>query len=107
MIRRDSSAVRLAAMLVLVASVGARGEDGSKLWLRYAQSTDHARRIVVQGQSPTCDIIRAELAAARVGGDEAIIVGTPDNSGLIRSLGWDADLGALGTEGFVIRSADV
>src|SRR6266496_2254060 len=107
MIRRDSSAVRLAAMLVLVAAAAARGEDGSKLWLRYAQSIDHARPIVVQGKSSTCEIIRTELAAARVGGDEAIVVGTPENSVLIRSLGWDADLGAVGTEGFVIRSADV
>src|SRR2546421_6013503 len=92
MLGRDFIPVRLAAMLVMVAAVGARGEDGSKLWLRYPGSADHARAIVVQGKSATCEIIRAELAAARVEGDDAIVVGTPGNSEVVRGLGWESEL---------------
>jgi alpha-glucuronidase len=37
----------------------------------------------------------------------AVIVGTPQNSKLIRDLNWAADLSAAGDEGFVIRSVRV
>jgi alpha-glucuronidase len=94
-------------MVLSIAAAGARGEDGSKLWLRYSRPADHARPIVVGGKSPTCEIIRAELSAAGVGGDEAIVVGTPADSHLIRALGWEAELNELGPEGFIIRSTDV
>ena len=36
-----------------------------------------------------------------------VIVGTPDNSELVRDLNWTADLHAVGEEGFLIRSARV
>jgi len=102
-------------------------EDGYKLWLRYAPPGDVVKtyRDVVQhlrvdGASPTCGIIRNELSAAvqalsgspvslsqdMVAGG-TVVVGTPDNSQLIRDANWAADLGALGDEGFVIRSARI
>jgi alpha-glucuronidase len=98
-------------------------EDGYKLWLRYAPpgaiAADYRRaltRVIVQGQSPTADVIREEITTALgamlgspvpVGrGDvaaNALVVGTPANSPAIRALGWDADLAAAGPEGYVIR----
>lgn len=100
-------------------------EDGYRLWLRYAppgnaaaQYLQTVRQIVVEGQSPTAGIIRAELTSAcssmlrqsvpaagdRIS-DGAIVVGTPANSPAIRGLGWKRDLAKAGPEGFVIRPA--
>jgi alpha-glucuronidase len=113
-------------------SVAAEGqslpeEDGYKLWLRYAPPGDAAKdyrkivqQIYVDGKSPTAGIIREELrsgATALLGtaipanndnlADGAVVVGTPENSKLIRDLNWTADLSAAGDEGFVIRSTRV
>ena len=102
-------------------------EDGYKLWLRYAPSGDMAsrhrqviRQIRVEGTSATSDVIRAELRAAvgallgqavaldetRVG-EGLLLVGTPGNSTLVRELNWTADLGAVGAEGYLIRSTRI
>lgn len=98
-------------------------EDGYKLWLRYAPLGDVAKRyrdvvrqIRVEGASATCGIIREELRAAISGllgsavpvtenglTDGAVVVGTPENSALIRGRNWSADLATLGDEGFLIR----
>src|SRR5687768_11605827 len=102
------------------------GEDGSKLWLRYATPGDIAasysktiRGLLVEGRSATAGIIRNELAAAiprlldrgtglRAGlGDGALVVGTPAESPAIRDLGWQAELARAGPEGFVIRTAAI
>jgi alpha-glucuronidase len=100
-------------------------EDGYKLWLRYAQLGEVARRyrrvvsqVRVDGSSAMCGIIRSELCSATTamlgstvplieGGLQAgtVIVGTPDNSALVRDLNWTADLRGVGGEGFIIRSA--
>jgi alpha-glucuronidase len=104
-------------------------EDGYKLWLRYAppgpivsQYKQTIRQIVVQGTSPTAAIIRKELSgalssmfgpgvaiptSAAVSVANAIVVGTPDSSPAIRSLGWTNELNAAGPDGFVIRRAAV
>lgn len=101
-------------------------EDGYKLWLRYAPPMDAGkyRRLVrevrVEGNSATCEIIREELrlattamlgSAVPANGNAlqngAVIVGTPKNSTLVRGLNWDADLRAVGDEGFVIRSTAI
>ncbi len=103
------------------------GEDGYKLWLRYAAAGPTAagyrqaiRQIVVEGTGRTAQVTRAELTtalAAMFGSpvlanrqaipDGALIVGTPASSPAIRGLGWAADLAKAGPEGFVIRSAGV
>jgi alpha-glucuronidase len=103
------------------------GEDGYKLWLRYAPPGDAAksyrrlaREIRVDGASATCGIIRNELRSAisamlgaavplnekglRAG---AVIVGTPANSALVRDLNWTEALRVVGDEGFIIRSARI
>ena len=104
------------------------GEDGYKLWLRYAPPGEDAakkyraliKQVVVEGDSPTAQATRQELAMAistMLGStipaassglqDDAVVAGTPGTSALIRGLGWDADLAKAGPEGFVIRSARV
>jgi alpha-glucuronidase len=102
-------------------------EDGYKLWLRYAPPGDAAknfRKVVqeirVDGTSATSGIIRDELRSATSAmlgsaipqnenslADGTVIVGTPANSALVRDLNWASDLGAIGDEGFIIRSARI
>ena len=102
-------------------------EDGHKLWLRYAPSGDatkNYRKVVqqirVDGATATSGIIRDELrsaTAAMLGravprnennlADGTVIVGTQGNSALVRDLKWAADLGAVGDEGFIIRSTRI
>jgi len=108
----------------LNASPPPASEDGYKLWLRYApplSRLDQYRRafthFVVEGTSPTADIIRNELTTATsqlLGGniparseasEGAVVVGTPRDSAIIRQLGWAKDLARAGAEGYVIRSA--
>ena len=102
-------------------------EDGYKLWLRYAPAGDVAKRyrpvvrvIRVDGTSATCGVIRDELRSATTAllgsavplnekglQSGAVIVGTPQNSALIRELNWTADLSTAGDEGFIIRTTRV
>ena len=115
-------------VIVLAAAWPAHAESGYDLWLRYAPVENGQQRaryraslksIVVQGDSRTAALIRAELErglgrmlgtpaspAARVQGG-AIVVGTPSSSPLVAGLGWDKDLAALGDEGYVIRSTRI
>ncbi len=102
-------------------------EDGYQLWLRYmppGKVVQSYRRTVsqirVDGTSATCGIIRDELRSATLamlgspvsiseGGlvKGSVIVGTPDNSALVRELKWTAALSAIGDEGFLIRSVRI
>ena len=102
------------------------GEDGYKMWLRYPnllaagdKYSAATKLVVVQGDSATAAAIRDELVngikgmlghAPAVGtelADGAIVVGTPGNSAVIKSLNLDAELAKVGKEGFVIRSVSV
>jgi alpha-glucuronidase len=116
------------AWLVLAGSV-ARAEDGYDLWLRYVRIEDPAMRtsydhflttLVARNESPTERVVVAELSRAisgLIGKDLArddsiapsgtLVIGTPSRSGVVRALGWDARLDALGPEGYVIRSATI
>jgi alpha-glucuronidase len=85
-------------------------EDGYRLWLRYAPPGDAApryrsllRSIVVEGSSPTLDIIRSEVRqaldsmfgaapTATALQANALVIGTPATSPAIRKLGWDKEL---------------
>ena len=101
-------------------------EDGYRLWLRYAPPGDAAksyrtliRSLLVEGASPTADIIRNEVRPALTSmlgaapepattiGANTLVIGTPATSTAIRGLGWDRELTSLGREGFVIRSTRV
>jgi alpha-glucuronidase len=123
--------VRLAAGLVvaLLLAVPARAEDGYELWLRYPLVSDAAllaryraalSSLLVPGESATAGATRSELSRALRGllgrevplvrsvtSDGVIIAGTSGTSALIARLGFAADLGAIGRDGFVIRVARV
>jgi alpha-glucuronidase len=103
------------------------GEDGYKLWLRYAPPGDMAgkyggtvRAIRVEGTSATCGIVRDELGSGAVAmlkgtfpasgsGLESgtVVAGTPGNSALVRDLKWSDELSRAGDEGFVVRSTRI
>ena len=103
------------------------GDDGYRLWLRYDRVDDEAlleqyrasiSAIVMRNDTPTLSVARAELRAGLQGlldteirvtssqfQDGAIVVGTPENSPLVAALNLTTDLGAVGDEGYIIRSA--
>ena len=107
----------------------ARAEDGYDLWLRYARVEDATLRaayeralttLVAGAASPTERIVVAELTRARAGllgspftradavaTSGTLVVGTPERSAIVRALGWDTRLEALGPEGFAIRSTTI
>jgi alpha-glucuronidase len=102
-------------------------EDGYKLWLRFAPPGSNVsayrtqlRQVVVQGTTPTAQIVRRELGdalSAMLGSPapeavtdvtaSAVVVGTPETSPIIRGLDWQAELATLGPEGYVVRSARI
>ena len=115
----------LAIAMLFAAASEAQGEDGHRLWRRYDQLPAQAltryriqvSEIVVLGKSATLDVLRAELvdacsgllgspvpSADEVNRDGAVVAGTPLSSPLIKSLHWEAQLAALGPEGFYIHS---
>ena len=118
-----ASQVPIEGLTVASTQAAAAGEDGYKLWLRFAPPSDDIRqryflrigRVVVEGKSRTAGVIREEMGAA-VGsiigspmtydgprpGD--VVVGTSSNSEIIRGLGWEEELARVGPEGFVIRT---
>jgi alpha-glucuronidase len=117
----------LLAALLLAAPV--RAEDGYELWLRYPLVSDAAMltqyrsaisSLLVAGDSATAGVTRDELSRAlrsllgrevpRLPGltsDGAIVAGTPGTSAFIARLDLGADLGAIGRDGFVIRTARI
>ena len=106
------------------------GEDGSKLWLRYAKVlnaadyTPIAQRVAADMAIPamserptTMGIAQQELGSGlkgMIGYQESqqggstrrgdILFGTPKNSAKIKGLNLDAELQKLGDEGYVLRS---
>ncbi|HEX3913314.1 MAG TPA: alpha-glucuronidase family glycosyl hydrolase [Steroidobacteraceae bacterium] len=101
----------------------ARAEDGHELWLRYrpVEAPWAARYRAIAGEllaPESAQAARAELELAlrgllgaapprvrRVDRDGALLLGTPQSSPAIAGL--HLDLGALGPEGYVIRSVRI
>jgi alpha-glucuronidase len=96
----------------------------SDLWLRYdVIKNDDIRdyyknrigAMIVEGNSNTMNAIRIEMETAinrLLSRDDSsslgkitIIAGTPENSQVIRNLGWADELSLIGDEGFIIRTA--
>lgn len=126
---------RLAVVIGLLALPGALAgqelppEDGYEMWLRYEKVADPALteeytarvgHLVVFGSSSTSAAIRSELetglsgllgisvaASTALTEDGTLIVGTPENSPLIASLGLNQALEELGPEGFLIQERTV
>ncbi|MBN2368874.1 MAG: alpha-glucuronidase [Vicinamibacteria bacterium] len=115
-------------LLPAILGLPVRAEDGHRLWLRYDALDDAARdpyrrsvsAVVVQGQSPAARILRDELkqglsgllgepvpVSNKASSPGAVLAGTPDNSPLIASLGWEKELRRLGPEGYLIRRTEI
>ena len=113
-------------LLALLCSPQASADDGYELWLKYRkignerllmQYRDAIPCIVAPGESQTLRIVRAELkrslnvmlgvdlpfraAAER---ENALIIGTPEHSDVVRKLQQEGRLAKLGDEGYVITS---
>lgn len=103
-------------------------EDGYELWLRYPPVADPtlraayraaAARLIFDAASPTLRAARSELVAAleclleapvtlftsveSLDQGGALIVGTAQSAPLIAAAGLEADLAALGAEGYLLR----
>src|ERR1700676_749891 len=105
---------------------GHTDDDGSNLWLKYhavgdarllADYRSRITQLIVQDASPLGISARDELNHAlsnllaknihlvtAVTQSGTIVVGEPATSPIIAELGWDAELKALGDEGFIIRA---
>ena len=116
-------------VLAALPSSEVRAESGYDLWLRYVAVDDVALRdayrrsvtaLVVPGESPTARLTLSELnrgvagllganatVSASVDRNGAVLVGTPTSAPAIASLGWTSVLARVGSEGYIIRSAEV
>jgi len=118
--------ISLLALLLFAAST-VSAEDGYRLWLRYDQvpaATLAAYRsqitsVIVEGRSPTTEIIKDELRnglngllgtqvplAEKIERDGAIIV-TTSNGSLVAGAKWKQQLNAMGPEGFRIATMTI
>lgn len=114
----------LFALLLLLAALPGRAEDGYDMWLRYQPVSDtnlqkayrqQFRHLVLDASSPTLQAASDELseglsgllgqevkAQRKLGREGSLIVGTPQSSALVGKLNLEDRLQALGPEGFVI-----
>src|ERR1041384_505361 len=108
----------------LMPLVNVEGEDGSKLWLRYARlpagnnNRSMVRRVVIDESTPTMAIAGKELLDglkgmvsfndqdAAVSSDGALYIGTLKNVA-VKNLGVQDDLAGAGDEGYIIRSLSI
>jgi len=103
-------------------------ETGAKLWLRYpkvpipgrlAEYQAALKHVVSSGGGPSTDVAEAELVDGLSGltgasvtvspdvGAGAVVIGTPTTSTIIASLPLAERLAPLGTEGYLVESAEV
>ncbi|MES2176905.1 MAG: alpha-glucuronidase family glycosyl hydrolase [Gemmatimonadota bacterium] len=118
----------LVSAMLAFASISAKAEDGSELWLRYRLTSNPARlaeyRRALSGVSaatgsPTLSAASEELARGlrailgrsvpRVDSvrDGTLIVGTPATSAQVAALGLARALTAAGPEGYLIRTVSM
>jgi alpha-glucuronidase len=123
---RHRGAMPALLMILFAAVPECRAEDGYDLWLRYraietAQAERYrsrVRQIVPASGTPVLDAARREVSqgisgllgasvpeSREVTSDGALLLGTPRSSPAIAAL--KLELGAVGPEGYVIRSVSV
>lgn len=124
---------RLIFWMLLLAGAGfwsrpGLAEDGYQLWLRYVRIGDETlrqryleqlRALHLEATSPTLEIVQEELRRGLQGllgtsmplvdrvEEGVLLVGTPASCPTIAALGLEAELQALGDEGFMIRTMTV
>tara|TARA_R110000868_G_scaffold408293_3_gene690947 strand:- start:12327 stop:14531 length:2205 start_codon:yes stop_codon:yes gene_type:complete len=108
---------------------GIENEDGYEAWLRYelvgdddllAQYRSMINSAIIAGDSQTIHVIFEELSEAlpsllgkkvlfnNTYSDEGnLIIGKPNSSFRIKSLGLETELGQIGDEGYIIKSVDI
>jgi alpha-glucuronidase len=111
-------------LLILIFSWKAPADDGYELWLKHRRINDeHLLKqyreatacIIVPGESKTLRIIRSELKRsldvmlgvdmrfrAAATGKNALVIGTPERSDIVRLLQSEGKLQRLGSEGYLI-----
>jgi len=114
-------------LILLALSVAAQAEDGYRLWMRYdlisdvellGQYSKSINGLVIDGSSPTILIAGEEMrnGLESMLGKEIpdftsvkkhgiIVIGTPENSGIIASLRLEDQLADKGDEGYIIISS--
>lgn len=119
----------LCAFILLTFCRALCADDGYDLWMKYKKVDDTQKLEEYQqeishydvfGNSPTCESIRDELKRGLNGllGEDVhkgrgvvkggiLAVGTPGNCDVVRKLGYEAMLGTLGREGYIIKSAQI
>jgi alpha-glucuronidase len=109
--------------------LSSKADDGYRLWMRYELLSPAER--LIQGkktftallaptESSTTRAVVSELEtgfSGLMGGklaqvssvdrDGVLVVGTPNNSRIIAALSWEKELGALGKDGYCIRTAQL
>jgi len=124
---------RLILWILLLAGIGfwsrpGVAEDGYQLWLRYVRIEDEAlrqrylqqfRALHLEATSPTLEIVQEELRRGLQGllgtsipsvdrvEEGVLLVGTPASCPTVAALGLEAELQALGDEGFLLRTMTV
>jgi alpha-glucuronidase len=113
-------------LLILLFCCEAFADDGYDLWLKYRRiNDDHLVKqyreatacVIVPGESATLRIIRSELKRsldvllgtdlryrAAAAGENALVIGTPARSAIVRQLQREDKLRKLGSEGYLITS---
>jgi alpha-glucuronidase len=113
-------------LLVLLFSWKASADDGYELWLKYRKINDeHLLKqyreaiacVIAPGKSETLRIIRGELkrsldvmlavdlrVRAAAIGENALVIGTPASSDIVRHLQREGKLQTLGSEGYLITT---
>jgi len=121
--------VFLIVILVAGISLDARAEDGYRLWLRYEKVQNKEilgeyqsllNEIVLQQNSQTISAAEQEMQKGlngllgkhipirnSLGGNHSLIIGTPQQSSLIRQLNLMASFSKIGPEGFVIKEVKI
>jgi len=116
-------------LLAIWGTLPAYAEDGYRMWLRYQPIADQRllttyrsqfTNLVVEGDSELLRSAQAELTLGLEGllgrelpsQDElsntgSLILGTPDSSEAIASLGWEQRLAKQGPEGYLIETVEL
>ena len=104
-------------------------DDGYDLWLKYNKVNDAQKlaeyqsaisMVVVQGDSQTCQVIKDELTkglsgllvkdfpiGTSVNRANSLVIGTPENSDIVKKLDLGDSLKDLGDDGFLIKNMQV
>ncbi|MES2487315.1 MAG: alpha-glucuronidase family glycosyl hydrolase [Bacteroidota bacterium] len=115
-----------AILLILLFSPKLRADDGYRLWLKYDKISNQAllnnyrsgfKSYCLEAKSGTATALEQELIlsikglldidikkVSSVQNDGCLLIGTPQNSHIIKGLKLEAELKALGNEGFLIKT---